>query len=73
LENKKYLQSKVAYSPPSTATGSLADHLKPAGSYNDWKETVKVYDALGLSHMRLVSLLLWCTATQALELQGWHY
>jgi energy-coupling factor transporter ATP-binding protein EcfA2 len=38
---------KVAYSPPSTATGSLADWLKPAGDYDAWKKTVKVYDAPG--------------------------
>jgi len=38
---------KIAYSPPSTATGSLADHLKPAGDYDAWKKTVKVYDAPG--------------------------
>jgi len=38
---------KIAYSPPSTATGSLADHLKPAGDYGAWKKTVKVYDAPG--------------------------
>jgi energy-coupling factor transporter ATP-binding protein EcfA2 len=38
---------KVAYSPPSTVTGSLADHLKPAGDYEVWKETVKVYDQPG--------------------------
>ena len=38
---------KIAYSPPSTATGSLADHLKPTGSYEEWKKTVKVYDTPG--------------------------
>ena len=38
---------KVAYSPPSVSTGSLADHLKPAGDYDAWKETVKVYDTPG--------------------------
>jgi uncharacterized protein (DUF927 family) len=38
---------KVAYSPPSTATGSLADWLKPAGDYEAWQKTVKVYDAPG--------------------------
>jgi len=38
---------KVAYSPPSTTTGSLADHLKPAGDFDVWKDTVKVYDAPG--------------------------
>lgn len=38
---------KVSYSPPSTATGSLADHLKPAGDFDAWKKTVKVYDTPG--------------------------
>ena len=38
---------KVSYSPPSAATGSLADWLKPAGEFNEWKKTVKVYDTPG--------------------------
>ena len=38
---------KVAYSPPSTATGSLSDHLKPIGNYEEWKKTIKVYDTPG--------------------------
>jgi energy-coupling factor transporter ATP-binding protein EcfA2 len=38
---------KVAYSPPSTVTGSLADHLKPTGEFDAWKKTVKVYDTPG--------------------------
>jgi energy-coupling factor transporter ATP-binding protein EcfA2 len=38
---------KVAYSPPSTVTGSLSDHLKPAGDFDSWKKTVKVYDTPG--------------------------
>lgn len=38
---------KVAFSPPSTATGSLADWLKPAGDFEAWKKTVKVYDQPG--------------------------
>jgi energy-coupling factor transporter ATP-binding protein EcfA2 len=38
---------KVAYSPPSTATGTLSDWLKPAGDFDAWKQTVKVYDTPG--------------------------
>ena len=38
---------KVAYSPPSTVTGSLSDHLKPTGDFDAWKKTVKVYDTPG--------------------------
>ena len=38
---------KVAYSPPSTTTGSLADFLKPTGDYDVWKKTVKIYDQPG--------------------------
>jgi energy-coupling factor transporter ATP-binding protein EcfA2 len=38
---------KVAYSPPSVATGSLADHLKPAGSFEAWQKITKVYDTPG--------------------------
>jgi len=38
---------KVSYSPPSTATGSLAEWLKPTGDYGAWKKTVKVYDQPG--------------------------
>jgi len=38
---------RVAYSPPSVATGSLSDWLKPAGDYDAWKKTIKVYDAEG--------------------------
>ena len=38
---------KVAYSPPSTATGSLAEWLKPTGSYDEWKKTAQVYNQPG--------------------------
>lgn len=38
---------KVSYSPPSTATGSLAEWLKPTGDYDEWKKTVKTYDQPG--------------------------
>lgn len=38
---------KVSYSPPSVATGSLADYLKPAGDLAAWQRTVKVYDQPG--------------------------
>ena len=38
---------KVTYSPPSVATGSLADYLKPTGSFEEWKRIVKVYDQPG--------------------------
>ena len=38
---------KIAYSPPSTATGSLATWLKPAGDIEAWKETVHVYNRPG--------------------------
>jgi uncharacterized protein (DUF927 family) len=38
---------KVAYSPPSVATGSLADYLKPKGSFEEWQRIVKVYDQPG--------------------------
>jgi hypothetical protein len=38
---------KVSYSPPSVATGSLADYLKPTGDFEAWKRTVKVYDQPG--------------------------
>jgi uncharacterized protein (DUF927 family) len=39
--------TKVAYSPPSVATGSLADYLKPTGSMEAWQRIVKVYDTPG--------------------------
>ena len=38
---------KVSYSPPSTATGSLAEWLKPTGDYDEWKKTVATYDQPG--------------------------
>ena len=38
---------KVSYSPPSTATGSLAEWLKPTGDYDAWKKTIKTYDQPG--------------------------
>jgi hypothetical protein len=38
---------KVSYSPPSVATGSLSDHLKPTGSLEAWQRIVKVYDTPG--------------------------
>lgn len=53
-DNKKFIvgeqeisADKVAYSPPSTTTGSLAEWLKPTGDYEEWKKTVKTYDAPG--------------------------
>jgi hypothetical protein len=53
-DNKKFIlgeqeisADKVAYSPPSVATGSLADWLKPAGDFDAWKRTVKIYDQPG--------------------------
>ena len=39
--------SKVSYSPPSTATGSLAEWLKPTGSYDEWKKTAQIYNQPG--------------------------
>jgi energy-coupling factor transporter ATP-binding protein EcfA2 len=38
---------KVAYSPPSVATGSLSDYLKPTGDFEAWKRITKVYDQPG--------------------------
>jgi hypothetical protein len=38
---------KVAYSPPSTATGSLAEWLKPTGDYDEWKKTAQIYNQPG--------------------------
>ena len=53
-DNKKFIvgeqeisADKVVYSPPSTTTGSLAEWLKPTGDYEEWKKTVKTYDAPG--------------------------
>ena len=39
--------SKVAYSPPSTATGSLSEWLKPVGDYEVWKKTAQIYNQPG--------------------------
>jgi hypothetical protein len=39
--------SKVAYSPPSTATGSLSEWLKPVGDYDAWKKTAQIYNQPG--------------------------
>ena len=38
---------KVAYSPPSSATGSLAEWLKPTGDYEEWKKSVHIYNEPG--------------------------
>ena len=38
---------KVSYSPPSTATGSLAEWLKPTGDYDVWKKTAQIYNTPG--------------------------
>lgn len=38
---------KIAFSPASSSTGSLADWLKPVGDLQAWKETIKVYDQPG--------------------------
>jgi len=53
-DNKKFIlgeqeisADKVAYSPPSASTGSLADWLKPVGDFEAWKKTVKIYDQPG--------------------------
>ena len=39
--------SKVSYSPPSTATGSLSEWLKPTGDYAEWKKTAQIYNQPG--------------------------
>lgn len=53
-DNKKFIigeqeisADKVMYSPPSVATGSLAEWLKPTGNFQEWKDTIKVYDQPG--------------------------
>jgi hypothetical protein len=38
---------KVAYSPPSSATGSLSEWLKPTGDYEEWKKSVRIYNEPG--------------------------
>jgi hypothetical protein len=38
---------KVSYSPPSTATGSLSEWLKPVGDYDAWKKTAQIYNQPG--------------------------
>jgi energy-coupling factor transporter ATP-binding protein EcfA2 len=53
-ENDKFILGEqeisatgTSYSPPSTATGSLAEWLKPTGDFEVWKKTAKTYDRPG--------------------------
>jgi len=44
LGDKEISAGKVTYSPPSSATGSLANWIQPTGSLADWQKIIKVYD-----------------------------
>ena len=39
------------YSPPSSYTAPLADHFIPAGSLEEWKSVINIYDTPGMEPM----------------------
>jgi hypothetical protein len=47
LGDQEISANKVSYSPPSASTGALAEFLKPAGSYDEWKKVIQTYDQPG--------------------------
>lgn len=45
--DKEISATGVTYSPPSSSTGSLAIHMEPTGSFDDWKAIVQTYNQKG--------------------------
>jgi hypothetical protein len=45
--DKEISATGVTYSPPSSSTGSLAIHMEPTGSYDDWKAIISTYNQKG--------------------------
>lgn len=47
LGDQEISANKVSYSPPSASTGALAEFLKPAGNYDEWKKVIQTYNQPG--------------------------
>ena len=47
LGDKEITAEKISYSPPSSATGSLANYMQPTGTLEGWQDVIKVYDQDG--------------------------
>ena len=47
LGDKEISATGVTYSPPSSATGSLANYLTPTGDYGSWKAIANTYNREG--------------------------
>ena len=45
--DKEISATGVTYSPPSSSTGSLAIHMEPTGSFDEWKSIARIYNQKG--------------------------
>ena len=47
LGDQEISATKVAYSPPSSSTGSLATLMSPTGDFKEWQRIANIYNAPG--------------------------
>ena len=48
IGDREITKDGAFYSPPSTTTQSIAEHMKPTGSFEKWKEAFNMYARPGL-------------------------
>jgi len=56
IGEREISKNSVVYSPPSTTTKSVADSMKPAGSFERWKEIFNTYAMPGFEAQAFATL-----------------